>query len=92
MTELDFYEGLKIIRKATEPIDITFVGLSLQKNEGGQVKTLHRQLLGPLKKNMNEKYMIGLKNADTDEAVHIYIHTLLSIRLHNNLEYKLVLN
>jgi hypothetical protein len=92
MTELDFYEGLKIIRKATEPMDITYVSLSLSKNEGGELKTLFRQLPGPIKKNTNSKYMIGLQNADTGELVHIYIHSLLSIKLSDNREYKLVLN
>ena len=81
-----------VVQKLTEPFSITFVKCNLSKNEGGQIETLHRQLSGPKKKNVNDKYMIGLQNVDTGEIIHIYIHSILSIKLHNNHKFKLVLN
>lgn len=77
METIDFYAGLKQIRNSTEPFAVTFTKLSLTLNDGGERRTLTNQLPGPLRKNMNDKHMIGLKDADTDIVSHIYIHTIL---------------
>lgn len=93
MQEIDFYEGLSLIRKSEVPFDITFTKLSFAKNEGGERRTLEHQLLGPNKKNVNDEMMIGLKSADNpDELSHIYIHTILEVCFVDGRAFKLILN
>ncbi len=81
MQETDFYETIKEqIHKTTEPFTVIFTKLSLSKNEGGELQRLENQLPGPLRKNQNVRYMIGLKSVDDPEDVkHIYMHCILEI-------------
>ena len=32
-----------------------------------------------MRKNQNKRYMLGLKDANTEEVRHIYLHTILEI-------------
>jgi hypothetical protein len=92
MREIDFYTALKtIIRQDKEPFTIIFTKLLLDKNEGGAIRVLENQVQGPLKKNHNQEYMIGLKDIQTDEVRHIYIHTILEV-VFKGIHYKLILN
>jgi len=93
MQEKDFYTALKEdIRGAEKPFTIVHTQLSLAKNSGGQLNILENQLPGALKKNMNDKYMIGLKDAETGKERHIYIHTILEVITFEGKHYKLILN
>jgi hypothetical protein len=92
MQEIEFYIALKqFIRQDKDPFTIIFVELSLLKNEGGARRVLENQVQGPLKKNQNSEYMIGLKDVQTDEVRHIYLHTILEVITKDGNHYKLVL-
>jgi hypothetical protein len=90
MQELDFYEGLKIIRNSQKPFTVVHTELSLTKNEGGQRAALENVVQGPLRKNMNQEYMIGLQNPAGDVR-HIYIHTITELITADGNHYKLIL-
>jgi hypothetical protein len=91
MQEIDFYKAIAIMRKQVVPFTVVFTELSLKNNEGGPIHTLSNQLVGPLRKNMNAKYMIGLADEKTKEIRHIYMHTILQLALGTGEHYKLVL-
>lgn len=90
MQELDFYEGLKIIRNSKTPVTVIHTELSLSKNKGGNISVLENVVKGPLKHNMHEEMMIGLQKEDGD-VKHIYIHSILEI-VNENGHFKLILN
>lgn len=92
MKEIDLYTALSIMRKAVVPFMITFTELSLSQNEGGVLRTLSNQLVGPLKKNMNAKVMIGLRDQTTDVIRHIYIHSILEVLMGTGEHYKITLH
>jgi hypothetical protein len=91
LQEIDFYHGIKKLQNANEPFTVVFTALSFQKNEGGERKELHNQKTGPLRKNMNDRYMIGLQDDKSGEIRHIYLHTILEIGLATGEYYKLKL-
>lgn len=79
------------MRRETLPFTVVFTELSLTKNEGGALCKLENQLTGPLRKNMNAKYMIGLIDDITKDIRHIYMHTIQQIILQTGEHYKLIL-
>jgi len=91
MQEIDFYEALRMyIRQSQTPITVIYTSYSESKNEGGQIKTLENVVQGPVKNNVNDEYMIGLKSVETNQIVHIYIHSILEIIV-GEVHYKLIL-
>jgi len=80
---IDLYKVLKRMREEEEPFTITFVSYSEQKKEGGELKTFQNQLVGPLKKNTNDRLMIGLEDIESGEVRHIYIHTIIEVLFSN---------
>ena len=93
MQEQDFYTAInEHIYKAKEPFTVIFTKLSLERNEGGELRTLENQLQGPLKKNMNSRFMVGLKDMQTNKERHIYLHTILEIITFEGTHIKLNLN
>ncbi len=92
MQEGDFYTVIREhVETATKPFTVIFTELSLSKNEGGAIGTLENVVKGPLRKNQNQRYMIGLKKPD-GQVVHIYLHTILELVTATGLHYKLKLN
>ena len=87
--ELDFYTGLHRIRHSKEPFAITFVKLSLTKNEGGEKRTIEGVIPGPIRDNMNANDMIGFIDKEGFNF-HVYIHSILEVKFGNTL-YKLIL-
>lgn len=80
MLQQDFYSAInEHVYNAKKPFTVIFTKLSLDRNEGGELRTLENQLQGPLRKNMNDRFMLGLKDTETDELRHIYLHTILEV-------------
>lgn len=88
---INLYEVAQKMRDATEPFTVVFVSVSLQRNEGGERTELHNQLTGPLKKNMNSRYMIGLKDYITGVIRHIYLHSILEVGFRTGEYYNVTL-
>ena len=91
MQEIDFYKAIALMRKETLPFTVVFVHLSLSKNEGGGLDKLENVLVGALKKNMQARFMIGFKDPKGLEIRHIYLHSILELKLQTGEHYKLVL-
>ncbi len=80
MQEQPFYPTIKKhIYNAEKPFTVIHTKLSFDKNSGGERNVLENQLPGPLKPNQNARFMLGLKDADSDEIKHIYLHTITEI-------------
>ena len=90
--EKPFYETIKEhLSDGKPPVTIVHTKISFDKNEGGERNILENQVVGPLKKNMNARFMIGLKDVNTEEIRHIYLHTITEIITAEGEHIKLVL-
>ena len=90
--EIDFYRALnEHIYKAKQPFSVTFTKISLDKNEGGDLRVLTNQKVGPLQDNKNKRFMIGLQDVISGKLRHIYLHTILFIELFDGQKFKLKL-
>ena len=85
----DFYQGIKIIRKAVRPLTIVHTKVSLEKNQGGDINVLENVITGPVRNNINDEYMIGFKNEQDDTIVHVYTDSILEY-VYKNVHYRLV--
>ncbi len=93
MREKNFCTALKEIRQTKEPIIIIFTKLSLSENKGGKREVLKDVLPGPLRKNIQDEFMIGFVSSENkDEVKHIYIHTILEYVNSKGEHFKLKLN
>lgn len=89
--EISVYKAIERLREAQDPFTVVFTSVNLSQNEGGQRTTLENQLVGPKRKNQNEKLMIGLQDFNTRAMRHIYIHSILEIGLATGEYFKLKL-
>ena len=90
-TEIPVYQAIERLRTAEDPFTVIFTRVNLAKNEGGPIETLKDQIVGPKQKNINEQLMIGLRDCNTNQIRHIYIHSILNIGLATGEYYKLKL-
>ena len=88
---IDFYEALRMIRKASKPFSVRHVECSLDKNEGGKLNWIEQVTLGPNKKNQYSDILIGFQN--TEGGIRqIYIHSIVEVIFSTGEHYRLKLN